>query len=70
MNRGGRVFARLLDFVTVSHFEHLIDRYASNLGIRHFSTWTQILCVEYAQLTRRKGLRDLVACLNSQRQAS
>ena len=67
MNRGRSVFAQLLDFVPFSHFEHLVDRYASNHGIRHFSAWTQFLCIAYSQLTRREGLRDLVACLNSQR---
>lgn len=67
MNRGQSVFAQLLDFVPFSHFEYLIDRYASNHGIRHFSAWTQFLCIAYSQLTRWEGLRDLVACLNSQR---
>ena len=67
MNRGRSVFAQLLDFVPFSHFEHLVDRYASNHGIRHFSAWTHFLCIAYSQLTRREGLRDLVACLNSQR---
>jgi hypothetical protein len=67
MNRGRSVFAQLLDFVPFSHFEYLVERYASNHGIRHFSAWTQFLCIAYSQLTRREGLRDLVACLNSQR---
>jgi len=67
MNRGRLVFAQLLDFVPYSHFEHLVDRYAANHGIRHFSAWSQLLCMIYSQLTRREGLRDLVACLNSQR---
>lgn len=67
MNRGRLVFAQLLDFVPFSHFEHLVDHYASNHGIKHFSAWNQFLCVAYSQLTRREGLRDLVACLNSQR---
>jgi hypothetical protein len=67
MNRGRSVFAQLLDFVPFSHFEYLVDRYASNHGVQHFSAWTQFLCIAYSQLTRREGLRDLVACLNSQR---
>ncbi|MFZ0435930.1 MAG: IS4 family transposase [Chthoniobacterales bacterium] len=67
MNRGRLVFAQLLDFVPYSHFEHLVDRYAANHGIRHFSAWSQLLCMIYSQFTRREGLRDLVACLNSQR---
>lgn len=67
MNRGRTVFAQLLEFVPFSHFEHLVDRFASNHGIRHFSAWSHFLCIAYSQLTRREGLRDLVACLNSQR---
>lgn len=67
MNHGRTVFAQLLDFVPFGHFEHLVDRYASNHGIRHFSAWSHFLCIAYSQLTRREGLRDLVACLNSQR---
>ena len=67
MNRGRSVFAQLLDFVPFSHFEHLVDRYASNHGIKHFSAWDHFLCMMYSQFARREGLRDLVACLNSQR---
>ena len=67
MNRGKAVFAQLLGQVPFSHFEHLVDVYQANKGIRHFSAWNQFLCLMYAQLTRRSGLRDLVACLNAQR---
>jgi hypothetical protein len=67
VNRGRTVFAQLLDLVPFSHFEHLVDRFSSNHGVRHFSAWSHFLCMMYSQLTRREGLRDLVACLNSQR---
>jgi len=67
MNRGRSVFAQLLGFVPFAHFEHLVDRFASNHGIKHFSAWNHFLCIAYSQLTRREGLRDLVACLNSHR---
>lgn len=67
MNRGKTVFAQLLDFVPFKHFEYLVERYAANNAVRHFTAWTQLICMSYAQLTRRDGLRDLVACLNSQR---
>ena len=66
MNRGKAVFAQLLAQVPFSHFEHLVDVYQANKGIRHFSAWNQFLCLMYAQLTRRCGLRELVACLNAQ----
>lgn len=65
MNRGQTVFAQLLAFVPFGHFEHLVDRFGSNHGIRHFSAWNHFLCIAYSQITRREGLRDLVACLNS-----
>ena len=67
MNQGKTVFTQLLQFVPFSHFEHLVDRFASNNGSRHLSAWNHFLCIAYSQLTRREGLRDLVACLNSQR---
>ena len=67
MNRGRTVFAQLLQFVPFSHFEHLVDVYQANKGVREFSAWSQLICLAYAQLTRRSGLRDLVACLNAQR---
>ena len=50
-----------------NHFEYLTERFAANHGIKHFSAWSQFICMAYAQLTRRDGLRDLVACLNSQK---
>jgi Domain of unknown function (DUF4372) len=67
MNHGRSVFAQLLDFVPFSHFEHLVDRFAANRGIEHFSAWSHLRYSMCSQLTRREGLRDLVACLNSQR---
>lgn len=67
MNRGQSVFPQLLGYVPFSHFEYVVDRFASNHGIRHFSAWKHFLCIAYSQLTRRKSLRNLVVCLNSQR---
>lgn len=67
MNRGRTVFAQLLQLVPFSHFEHLVDVYQANKGVSLFSAWSYFICMTYAQLTRRSGLRDLVACLNAQR---
>ena len=67
MNQGKTVFAQLLQFVPFSHFEHLVDVYQANKGVTAFSAWSHFICLAYAQLTRRSGLRDLVACLNAQR---
>jgi len=67
MNRGRTVFAQLLEFVPFSHFEHLVDVYQANKGVSTFPAWNHFICLAYAQLTRRSGLRDLIACLNAQR---
>ena len=34
--------------------------------MRHFSCWDQFLCMSFAQLTYRRSLRDIEACLNAQ----
>ena len=66
MNTGQTVFAQLLKIVPFWHFEHLVDKYQANRGTREFTAWSHFICMAYAQLTRREGLRDLIACLNSQ----
>jgi hypothetical protein len=67
MNYGRTVFAQLLDFVPFKHFEYLVEKFSANHAVKSFSAWSHFLCLAYAQLTRRTGLRDLIACLNSQR---
>ncbi|OGT90799.1 MAG: transposase [Gammaproteobacteria bacterium RIFOXYD12_FULL_61_37] len=67
MNHGRTVFAQLLEFVPFSHFEHLVDVYQANKEVREFTAWSHFICLVYAQLTRRSGLRDLEACFNAQR---
>ncbi len=59
------VFAQILAFVPFNHFEHLVDKYQANRWIKTFAARAHLACLAYAQLTRREGLRDLVACLNS-----
>lgn len=66
MNSGRTVFAQLLGFVPFGHFEHLVDKYRANHWTRDFTAWSHFICMAYAQFTRREGLRDLIACLNSQ----
>jgi hypothetical protein len=65
MNRGQSVFAQLLGYMPLSHFEDLVDPFASNHGIRHFSARTfsqhRLLPTHPA-----RGLALVAACLNSQ----
>lgn len=66
MNRGKTVFAQLLELISFGHFEHLADHFAANRSVSEFTAWSHLLCLTCAQQIRRKGLRDLVAWLNSQ----
>jgi Domain of unknown function (DUF4372) len=67
MNAGKTVFAQFLGVLPFNHFEHLVDKLQSNHWAHSFTAWSQLICMAYAQLSRRRGLRDLIACLNSQR---
>jgi Transposase DDE domain/Domain of unknown function (DUF4372) len=67
MHKGKTVFAQFLGFIPFNHFEHLVDKFDANRWHHSFSAWSHFICMAYAQLTRRRGLRDLIACLNSQR---
>ena len=64
MHAGRTVFAQLLAVVPFKHFEHLVNKHRSNHWTREFTAWSHFVCMAYAQITRREGLRDLIACLN------
>lgn len=68
MNRGHTVFAQLLQVLPSEHFDHLVDKFNANAWVKTLPARAHLVCLLYAQLTRRDGLRDLVACLNSHRQ--
>lgn len=61
------IFTQLLKYLPFDHFEHLVDTFNANRGVKTLPAWAHLVCMAYAQLTRREGLRDLVACLNSHR---
>jgi hypothetical protein len=67
VNLGQSVFAQLLQFVPSRHFDYLVDQYGANYRSHTCSAWSQFVCMAYAQLTHRHGLRDVAACINSQR---
>jgi hypothetical protein len=65
MNVGRTVFAQLMDFLPRHEFQKCVDRYHGNRKVRSFSCLDQFLCMAFAQLTYREGLRDIEACLGS-----
>jgi len=66
VNLGRSVFSQLLDFLPTYQFQLCVDRYQGNRYVKDFSCWDQFLCLMFAQLTYRRSLRDIEACLRAQ----
>ncbi len=66
MNLGRTVFAQLMEFIPTYPFQLCVNRYPGNRYVKDFSCWDQFLCLMFAQLTYRRSLRDIEACLRAQ----
>jgi hypothetical protein len=66
VNEGRPVFAQLVEHLPSRQFRRIVRRYEGNRRVRSFSCWDQFLCMTFAQLTYREGLRDIEACLRAQ----
>lgn len=65
MNQGKYVFAQLVEFLPRRVFDRIVQQYAGNKYVKHFSCWNQLLCMLFGQLTRRDSLRDLIVTLEA-----
>jgi hypothetical protein len=65
MHTGKFVLAQLLDWIHPQQFQRCVARYGGDYKVSQFSCWSQFVCMVFAQLTWREGLRDIEACLNS-----
>lgn len=68
MNQGKYVFAQLTDFLPRRAFDSIVAKYEGNKYIRHFTCWSQMLCMMFGQLTNRESLRDLIIAINAHSQ--
>jgi hypothetical protein len=66
MLKGKLVFAQIKDHLPRAVFDRCVARYAGSHAPLKFSHWEQLLCMMFAQLTSREGLRDITSCLRSQ----
>jgi hypothetical protein len=55
-----------MEFIPSHQFQVCVDRYQGNRYVKGFSCWDQFLCLAFAQLTGRSGLRDIETCLRAQ----
>jgi len=65
MFSGQFVLSQLLDGIHPEVFHRCVQRYGGDYKVQHFSCWQQLVCLVFAQLTWREGLRDIEACLNA-----
>lgn len=68
MNTGQTVFRQLLQYLPRHEFNVCVRRYRGEYWIKRFSSFDQFLCLGYAQMSGREGLRDIETCLNSHRE--
>src|SRR6266852_915430 len=66
MNAGQTVFSQLMDLLPLPEFRKCVERYRGEYKVQSFSCLAQFLCLAFAQLTYREGLRDIEACLRAQ----
>jgi hypothetical protein len=69
MNFGCHILAQILDLVHREPLSRLLSKYNAESKVRHFGVRQQLICMAFAQLTWRNGLRDIEACLNAKFEA-
>ena len=69
MNTGRYVLSQVLDLVDRKTLFRLVQRYDAESRVRHFGCRQQLICMAFAQLTWREGLRDIATCLNARPEA-
>lgn len=65
MNSGRHILSQVLDLVHRQTLDRLVERYNAEARVRHFGCRQQLICMAFAQLTWREGLRDIATCLNA-----
>lgn len=67
MFQGQYVFSQVMNTVVHYQFNQCVARYRGEQWIKRFSCWEQFLAMAFGQLTHRESLRDVVICINAQR---
>jgi hypothetical protein len=65
MNCGRYILSQVLKLVHRQTLDRLVQRYGAESKVRHFGCRQQLICMAFAQLTWREGLRDIATCLNA-----
>lgn len=70
MYQGKYVFSQVMDSIVRYQFNQCVVQYQGEYRVKHFSCWEQFLAMAFGQLAHRESLRDIVVCLNAQRDKS
>jgi hypothetical protein len=65
MNTGRYVLSQIIELVDRKTLSRLVARYGAEEHVRHFKCRQQFICMVFAQMTSRDGLRDIATCLNA-----
>jgi hypothetical protein len=69
MNSGRYILCQVLDLVDRKTLARLVEHYDADARVRHFGCRQQLICMTFAQMTWREGLRDIATCLNAKPEA-
>ena len=69
MNFGRYILSQIIDLIHRQTLNRLVERYDAESKVRHFGVRQQFICMAFAQLTGRTGLRDIATCLNAKPEA-
>jgi hypothetical protein len=69
MNWGRFVLSQVLGLVHRQTLDRSVERYAAEKRVRHFGSRQPFICMAFAQLTWREGLRDITTWLNAKPEA-
>ena len=65
MNLGKYVFSQIMDIVSSTSFQTIVNRHSGDYRVRDFTCWKQFLCMAFGQLTHRESISDTMMCLKA-----
>lgn len=65
MYTGRTVFSQIMDAFPMHAFRECVERYSGDYKVQSFSCLDQFLTLAFAQLSYRRSLRDIEACLRA-----
>lgn len=69
MTSGRFILSQIVDLIHRETLSRLSKRFHAERRVRHFGIRQQLICMVFAQLTWRDGLRDIAECLNAKPEA-